>query len=207
MLPCEDQVELRACYDFDGVGEGMLLDRSGSGNDAPAVGVSVGPGPFGDAAAFDADSEIAVPDSTSLDITGPLTLEAWIMVEALPAAERFGVLDNEGQYSLMVYSTDEYRCSTLPGTLLAGPVVLGEWTHVACVYDGGAVRAFVNGTQIGMVAASGSVLTDDPNPMSIGDTSPEFTEPLDGAIGGVRVWNRALDPTELCEAAGVSCGG
>jgi hypothetical protein len=206
MLPCEGQVELAACYDFVGVGDGMLWDRSGNGNDAAAVGVGVVPGPFGDAATFDDGSEIAVPDSASLDIAGPLTFEAWIHVDALPTG-RMGVLDDESQYSLIVYDTDEYRCDMAPGTLYVGPVVLGEWTHVACVYDGAAVRAYVNGSEIGMVAASGPVATRDGEPMSIGDTSPEFDEPFDGAIGGVRVWSRALDASELCEAAGAACGG
>lgn len=197
MLACEGQRDLAACYDFAGVGDGLLLDRSGNGNDAPAVGVGVVPGPFGDAATFDGGSEIAVPDSASLDIAGSLTLEAWILVDALPTSGRFGVLDDEGQYSLIIYDTDQYRCDLAPGTLLAGPVVLGEWTHVACVYDGATLRMVVNGDEIGTIAASGPVATNDGNPTAIGDTSPGFDEPLDGAIGGVRVWSRALDPAEL----------
>lgn len=197
MLACEGQLDLAACYDFAGVGGGTLLDRSGNGNDAIVVGVGVVPGPFGEAATFDSASRITVDDSASLDIADAITLEAWVLVNALPSAGRSGILDNEGQYSLIVYDTDEYRCDLAPGTLFAGPVVLGEWTHVACVYDGVTLRAYVDGSEIGRIDASGAVATDDPNPMAIGDTSPEFTEPLDGAIGGVRVWSRALDPAEL----------
>lgn len=197
MLACAGQLDLAACYDFVGVGDGMLIDRSGNGNDADAVGVGVVPGPFGEAATFDQDSAIAVDDSPSLDIAGSLTLEAWILVDALPAAGRFGILDNEGQYSFIIYDTDEYRCNIADGTLYAGPVVVGEWSHVACVYDGASLGIYVNGEEIGMIGAGGAVGTADTNPMTIGDTSPELTEPLDGAVGGVRVWSRALDPAEL----------
>lgn len=207
VLQCEGQADLQACYDFVGVGSGMLWDRSGNGNDAVAAGVGVVPGPFGDAATFDTDSEIAVPDSASLDIPGPITIEAWIRVDALPHAARVGVLDNEGQYDLTIYPSDEYRCNTAPGQLFAGPVVVGEWSHVACVYDGFALRAYVNGVEIGSTGASGPLLTADTEPMSIGDTSPTFDEPFDGAIGGIRVWSRALGSGELCEAAEPLCGG
>lgn len=206
-LVCAGQDALAACYDFAGVGRGMLLDGSGNGNDAAAVGVGVVPGPFGEAATFDAESEIAVPDSPSLDIAGLFTVEAWILVDAVPSDGRVGVVDNEGQYSLMIYAGDQYRCDISGASLYVGPVVVGEWSHVACVFDGAALRAYVNGTEVGMLAATGPLLTENGDPMAIGDTSPDFAEPLSGAVGGVRVWSRALEPTELCEAAGDACGG
>lgn len=205
VLPCAGQAELAACYDFGGVGRGMLLDGSGNDNHGTATGVGVVPGPFGEAATLDAGSEIAVPDSPSLDIPGPFTVEAWILVDAVPAEGRAGVVDREGQYSLIIYATDEYRCDIFGASLYVGPVVVGEWSHVACVFDGAALRAYVNGTEAGMVGATGPLLTDNVDPMSIGDTSPEFGEPLPGAVGGVRVWSRALEPAELCEAAGPAC--
>ena len=65
------------------------------------------------------------------------------------------------------------------------------------MYDGASLRIYVDGEEIGMIGAGGAVGTADTNPMTIGDTSPGFDEPLDGAIGGVRVWSRALDPAEL----------
>lgn len=207
LLPCAGLAELAACYDFTSVGGGTLSDLSGNGNDAAAVGVGVVPGPFGEAATFDDDSEIAVPDSPSLDIAGPLTFEVWTLVDALPSAGRMGLLDDDGQYSLMIYANDEYRCDLAGAPVFVGPVVLGEWTHVACVFDGAAVRAYVNGTQLGMAGTNGPVSTGSGEPTSIGDSSPDFDEPLLGAIGGVRVWSRALDPAELCEAAGAACPG
>jgi Concanavalin A-like lectin/glucanases superfamily len=202
---CTPEPALAACYDFAGVGRGMLWDSSGNDNHAAAVGVGVVPGPLGEAATFDDGSEIAVPDSASLDIPDLLTLEAWVRVDGLPRSGRMGIIDNEGQYSLMIYASDEYRCDIDGAGLYAGPVVQGEWSHVACVFDGAAMRAYVNGTQIGMLAATGPLLTANGYPMSIGDTSPELDEPLRGAVGGVRVWSRALEPAELCEAAGDAC--
>jgi hypothetical protein len=204
----EGRAELVACYDFAGVGRGTLWDRSGNGNDGEALGVGVVAGPFGDAATFDHDSRIAVPDSASLDLEGAHTLEAWLRLDALPTGgARAGVLDKEGQYSLILYDDGRYRCDSLAGTLFAGPAVLGAWTHVACVYDGTTLRFVVDGRVLGSTPASGPLATLDTDPMSIGDTSPDFDEPLTGAIGAVRVWSRALELAELCDAAGAACTG
>lgn len=205
---CPAQAALAACYDFAGLRGGTLLDQSGNGNDGTASAVGVVMGPFGTAATFDARSEIAVPDSASLDLTGEHTLEAWIRVDALPPpGDRYGVLDKEGQYSLFVYDSDDYRCDSAAGTLYAGPVVLGSWTHVACVYDGTSLRLYVDGMEWGSTDAGGALNTTNTDPMAIGDTSPEFDDPLAGAIGGVRVWSTALAPAALCEAAGPACTG
>jgi hypothetical protein len=204
---CADRAELAGCWDFADVGSGMLLDGSGNGNHGTAMDVTVVPGPFGEAATFDGDSEVSVPDSVSLDIAGNITLEVWLRIDALPGGGRVGILDKDGQYSLMLYADQGYRCAILDVEAFAPVAGVGAWTHLACVYDGAAVRVYVDGTEAIMLPASGAIPTVDTNPMSIGDTSPDFNEPLDGAIGGVRVWSAALDATALCEAAGPACTG
>lgn len=196
MLACPDRVELAGCWDFADLASGTLWDGSGNDNHGTVVGVGVVPGPFGEAATLDDDSEIAVPDSASLDIAGSLSLETWVMVDALPPG-RVGIVDKDGQYSLMIYADGGYRCNMATVSVFATPVVLGAWTHLACVYDGATLRLFLDGTEVGSAPASGPVLTDNALPMGIGDTSPDFLEPLAGAVGGLRVWSRALDPAEL----------
>jgi hypothetical protein len=206
VLPCPGRAELAGCWDFADLGSGMLWDGSGNGNHGTVMAVGVVPGPFGEAASFDDDSEISVPDSASLDIVGPLSFETWVRVDAVPSSGRVGIVDNDGQYSLMIYADGGYRCE-MAGTTVFAAVVVGTWTHVACVYDGAALRLYRGGTEAGSAPASGPVGTDNELPMSIGDTSPDFLEPLAGAIGGLRVWSAALDPAEVCEAAGDACTG
>jgi hypothetical protein len=206
VLACPDRVELAGCWDFADLASGTLWDGSGNDNHGTVAGVGVEPGPFAEAATFDDDSEIAVPDSASLDIAGSLSVEIWVRVDALPSTGRVGILDKDGQYSLMIYADGGYRCNMATVNVFATPV-LGVWTHLACVYDGAALRLYLDGTEVGSAPASGPVLTDNALPMGLGDTSPDFFEPLAGAIGGVRVWSRALDPAELCEAAGAACSG
>lgn len=207
VLECDDD-QLAACYDFRGVGRGTLVDRSGNGNDAIVSIAALVEGPFGDAATFDEDSRIPVADDASLDIAGALTLEAWVIIDALPdEGERFGILDNEGQYSLMVYGDDRYRCSMGGANVRAGPVRRRQWSHVACVHDASAaeVRLYVDGEQLAAGGSEGQQNTGNAAPMSLGDTSPAFEEPLQGALGGTRVWSTARSAEQLCEAAGPWC--
>lgn len=204
---CVPQAGLEACYDFLGVGGGTLLDLSGNGNDAPAVGIGVVPGPFGDAATFGADAQIAVADSPSLDVDTVITTEAWILLDSLPSGTRMGVIDNDGQYAMTIQATDQYRCSGAGMSLLHGPVALGRWTHMACVYDGAAMRLFLDGTEAATLPNTGPLNTGNTEPMSVGDTSPAFSQPLEGALGGLRIWSVVRTPEQLCEAAGESCAG
>ncbi len=207
-LPC-DRAErgLMACYDFAGIDGGTLEDRTSQDNDGAVTDVDVVPGPFGEAAMFGPDARIEIPDSESLDISEALTFGAWIRPDALPELGRMGILDNDGQYSMFIYASDEYRCAAAGADFRAGPVVLREWTHVACVHDDvrGEVRLYVNGMELDSQATMGDVNTNNPEPISIGDDSPSFAETFIGAIGGVRVWSAVRSPAQLCEAAGDLC--
>lgn len=196
-----------ACYDFAGLEDGMLEDHTGQDNHGTVAGVGVVPGPFGEAAMFGRGARIEILDSESLDISGALAYEAWIRADALPEFGRMGILDNDGQYSVFIYASDEYRCAAAGADFYAGPVVLGEWTHVACVHDDvdDRVRLYVNGVELDSQATLGDVNTNNGEPLSIGDDSPSFAETFIGAIGGVRVWSTVRSAEQLCEAAGELC--
>lgn len=156
---------------------------------------------------FGPGARIEVPDSESLDISASLAFEAWIRVEDLPEAGRMGIIDNDGQYSLFIYDFDQYRCAAGGANLLVGPVIRGEWSHVACVHDAAANRLhlYVNGVERDSAGTLGELTTDSTNPIAIGDDSPSFVETFIGAIGGVRVWSTVRSAEQLCEAAGDLC--
>jgi len=205
---CDPAEGLRACYDFANVGGGTVVDGSGNGNDGHTTNVVQVPGPFGDAAQIGPGSRIEVQDSSSLDITGSLTVEVWTRVEALPSANRMGLLDNDGQYSVFFYSNGEYRCSAGEQLLFGGSVPKGEWIHVACVYDHEAntMALYVDGALEAMTPTNGDPIpTNNPQPVALGSDSPSFNDRLDGVLGGVRVWSTARSPEQLCEAAGDLC--
>jgi hypothetical protein len=71
-------------------------------------------------------------------------------------------------------------------------VQLGEWQHVAGTFDGTTSRAFLNGEQIGEMAASGTIITNT-NTATVGGAT------FQGAIDEVKVFDRALTVNEIAE--------
>src|SRR5262245_61393603 len=83
--------ELVAWYRFEDAAQPKVLDSSIYGNHAtPSAGVQRGaPGRFGAGVKFDGNkSQIVAPYSASLDITGPITIEAWAYFETPIASNR-----------------------------------------------------------------------------------------------------------------------
>ena len=113
-------------------------------------------------------SYATVPSSTLLDITGPLTVEAWIKVNAIGTAqgivERYGPTDSgSGGYALRITNTGKLhffigndstsagQSDTLDG---ATTITAGQWHHVAGIYDGAQMRVYVDGVSDGVKSTS-----------------------------------------------------
>src|SRR4051812_7924947 len=75
---------LVAAYNFDAGSGSTLVDQSGNGNTGTIRNASWTSGKNGKALAFDGSSSwVTVPDSTSLDLTSAMTLEAWVKPSSL----------------------------------------------------------------------------------------------------------------------------
>ena len=95
---------------------------------------------------------VSVPYSSSLDINGPITVEAWVKRNPAGATqaivERYGA--NDGGYAVRIES-DRLCFYTLNNNhdfhrLVSNSVVTtGVWHHVAAVYDGGQKQIFIDG--------------------------------------------------------------
>jgi hypothetical protein len=199
-------LDLVACFDFEDLAMDTLIDGSSHGNHGTATGVGLTGGPLGQAVSFDENSRVEVPDSDSLNLTHEMTLEVWIRIDELPTTTRVGVLDNDGQYSIFLFRDTGLRCSGSGHYLYLYPVPTHTWMHVACVAGDGVHRMYVDGKLIDETSFAGPMNTGNTNPMAIGDDSPNFDQPLAGAIGGVRIWSRPLNESEVCAAAGQRCG-
>ena len=193
--------DLRACYDFSDLGEGILTDLSTYGNHGTVTAVEVEAGPFGQAVRVAQEAEISVPDSASLDVEGPATWEAWILVDTLPTTGRVGILDNDGQYSIILYADGGLRCNGGGLNVFAPDVPVGQWVHVACTFEQGEMVVWVDGDPVDSATGGTPISTAFGAPLSIGDTSPDFASPLEGLVGGVRVWSEARSQREITEAA------
>jgi PKD repeat protein len=78
------------------------------------------------------------------------------------------------------------------------------WTHLATTYDGATLRLYVNGVQVSSVAQTGNILTST-NPLEIGGDSI-YGQFFRGTIDEVRVYNRALSPSQIRDDMNASVG-
>ncbi len=194
---------LVAAYAFDEGAGTTTSDASGnSHNGTISNGTWTALGRFGAALQFNgASGGVTVSDAAALDLTGGMTLEAWVYPTSTVVGWRAVISKNTERYFLMAGSDNNRPVGggtfTAGGTLnLRAPNVLpvNTWTHLAATYDGTNVRIFVNGVQAASQAQTGA-LTTSTGTLTIGYDA--YGEVFAGRIDEVRVYNRALSGAEI----------
>jgi hypothetical protein len=187
---------LLLCMTMDGV----VADESNK-NLQPATAslVTFAPGRVGLAGVFTDASFVAIPESTVMTTTAS-TIEAFIHPSSLPAnGGRYMVVDFDARYALGVGAGGTLLC-TGGATMQVGSVSVGKWTHVACVHDpdGGQLRAYIDGTLAGNIAAA--PLSSTGNGAAVGMNDPSGDN-FDGLIDEVRVWKAARTAAQIAASA------
>jgi len=193
--------QLVACFEF----EGNTLDSSNHHYDATMTNVAFAPSKWGMAMAFGATSAADVDDHAGAFDLAAITIEAWIEPTEVPVSGRAGIVDNNGQYGFFLHPGGELHCTMVNGVSLApaiAAVVAGQWTHVACTYDGSTTRIYANGSVIAE-GTGGSVLATGGNTgISIAaDNPPGSGSQLFGLIDRVRITSNARTHDEICADA------
>ena len=199
---------LVAAYGFDEGSGTTTADQSGNGGSGTLTNTSwAATGRFGKALSFNGtNASVTIPDSNPLDVTSGMTVEAWINPSALGNTWRTVALkEQSGYYAYGLYASTGAGTSVPSGNGLVGGVdrdvrgaaqlPLNTWTHLATTYNGSALVLYVNGAQVGTLAATGSIATST-NPLKVGGNAI-WGEWFSGLIDEVRVYNRALTPTEI----------
>lgn len=188
------------------------LDSSGSGNHGTrsANMTSVPGAPVGETALFFNGAErVSVSDSPSLNMTAGISICAWVKAESWNSPS---VILSKGtgvayQYLLQAYAGN--LMFNLNGGFPA-PIELttplpstGAWHHVAGTFDGSQIALYLDGTVVTQRVATGSIAISA-NQLNIGAIlgPPNPYGFFTGAIGDVRIYNRALNPSEIGELAG-----
>ena len=168
-------------------------------------------GKFGKALSFNgATSFVDLGNPTALQVTGSMTIEAWVKASANPA--------DDGQI-VSKWNGSGWQFKTSPDT---GPHTFGfgvsgagsgmtqrysssgrslsTWYHIAGVYDATArtLSTYVNGV-LNNGQLSGTVPSAQVNPpvnVNIGRRTDDGFH-FSGVIDEVRIYNRALTPTEI----------
>jgi hypothetical protein len=212
--PLLEQLESRAlpsllaAYSFDQGAGTTLSDVSGNGNNgtiSDAVWTKLGK--YGGALQFNgaSDSFVSIPDVAALHLAKGMTLEAWVDPSSLSnsGGNWCAVVSKEHVNSSNDISYALYAAqgtgkgpashilinSTDVGASTSTKLALNTWTFLSSTYDGTTLRMYVNGTQVGTKAISGSIfVTTDPLKIG-GDWSLEM---FTGLIDNVRIYNTAL---------------
>jgi large repetitive protein len=152
---------------------------------------------------------VTVPDHASLDITGAITLAAWVRLDVLATTYviKKAAQDVTNGYELGLASTGRpflrfNQAASLDTYRVNATTILptnGTWAHVAGTYDGTTMRVYVNATQEGTLTTSPTITTNN-IALGLGAEGGGF-RPLDGAIDDLRIYNRALSATEITALA------
>lgn len=191
-------------------------DASGFGHDALCEGescpVSV-PGQVGTAFHFDgADDHLVIPHHPELDTTEGFTVSVWFYPE-----------DDESAHAIVArpYGQQSENSWVLQSSRFCGPAErmylktvdapvlcaqtsfrLREWNHVAVTWDGAGKWLWLNGQ---LSATQSGALVQDVHDIIIGgdvNDGESFEIPFAGAIDDVRIYERALEHSEILELAG-----
>ena len=196
---------LVAAYSFD-EGTGTTAgDRSGHGNTGTLNNVTWSPnGVFGSAASFNGttSSFVSVPDSSSLDLTNGMTLEAWVKPTTDSGWNTVLLKEQTNAYSYAMYANTNDNTPTggveAPSdTEVQGntQVPVNTWTHLAVTYNGTVLALYVNGAQVATTLATGPITTSN-GQLRIGSNSI-WGEPFNGLIDEVRIYNQPLTAAQI----------
>lgn len=189
-------------------GEGNANDIIDGNNGTLQQDATFAAGRVGQAFSFDGLNDyVEVPDSANLNITGAITLDAWIKTSGtndfsgivgkiLPVEPRTG-------YLLNVDSNSKFRCDIIRARPPQGTVVSitsvedSNWHHVACTYDGATVKVYVDGNFEASVSYTDGIGVNN-EPLRIGrDPGLAPNRDFNGLIDEVEVYNRALTDAEI----------
>ena len=188
--------------------ENDLTDSAPPANDANgAVTPIYDTGRIGDALVLDGSNQYAtVPNSADLDITGPITMAAWVKPDVVGTQHliKKATMNLVNGYELslsspghvftrfnQVASADTYRIDATSFYPTDGDT----WIHVAATWDGTTITLYVNGAAEGTVDFAGPIATND---LALGiGAQADGTSKLNGSLDDVRLYNRALGDTEI----------
>jgi hypothetical protein len=208
---------LVAEWRFDQVTLGKLQDSSGNGLDGTATGVvplalvdglhmrdappidAVSPG----ALAFDGTpgSLVTVPDQALLNLSGALTLESWVYLDAfdqpwqaiVTKGNDWGLTRNDETSQVAFRTSSGASLHDLVG---ATELLPGRWYHLAATWDGQDKRLYLDGVLDAKAPWSGS-LDASSDDLTFGGNAASANREFKGKIDSVRVWALARSSEEI----------
>jgi hypothetical protein len=199
---------LVAAYGFEEGAGNTTADSSGNG----LTGSITTPnwrtdGKFGKALRFtnSQNSWVNIADNALLRLTNGMTISAWVKpTSALPMWPTVLMKERSGELTYALYANSDgnqpnvdYTANGSEVNLNAGSALpLNTWTYLTGTFDGTTMKLYVNGVEVGSQPAS-SPIDVTTGVLRIGGDRVWTGEFFPGLIDEVRIYNRALSPTEI----------
>ena len=116
---------------------------------------------------------------------------------------------NNNRFTVFVRSGYSYLCFSISGganesssqyTYVSSSLTLDEWTHVACTYESGQVKIYLNGALDKQYTTTFVPSFSDTPFIGIG-AAPNAAEPVTAYLNDVRIYNHCLSLMEVKELA------
>ena len=198
--------DLVAWYQFEGNADdisGNELHGTEMGDPTYEAGV------YGLAIDLDADGDYVDCGSDQLfDITGEITVAAWLNIRSIPSAWTAAVAKGENAWRLSNVNMDPRfhfgitwwenpDASSIDGATAFG---YNEWHHATGSFDGSNINVYLDGVLDGTAPTTEPIGISTTN-LFIGENSESTGRFWDGLIDEVRIFDRALSADEILELA------
>jgi hypothetical protein len=149
------------------------------------------------------DDYVSAGSSVSLNVTNPLTVEAWVKLDSYNSDTNVGQViagsyaGGVGYIFLLRGPGARLGLRLHPGSyqaIDADDLALNQWYHVVGTYDGATIRVYVNGAVKSSVNWTGVVASSS---LIIGRASWYNGNFFNGTIDEVMIANRSLNATEV----------
>ena len=163
---------------------------------------------YGRAGLFDGNNDyVRVPDSDSLDITDAITVEAWVNGKVYSTTGDainyvIGKKGDSNAFDLVIKNKQaRFRINNggAGSATIIGNTILSEniWYFIAGVYSKseGKIRIYLNGEEDSPAVDYTATINTGDDPVRIGVNVNDLW--FNGKIDEVRIYNRALSPTEI----------
>jgi len=203
-------------WKFDEISGTTLIDSLGNGYDGVYENVSEvqsRTGAVGTAAGFigitsdGAGTYAYVPHSPALDIAFP-TIAGWVKYDAAAggqgvlAGRRFNSSPPYNSFTISKNGGTGVKCKATDGaatsaTASGGNLTYGRWHHIACTYDGSAIRIYIDGVLKESADFAGPIgYSTRPFQFAIENMGQNHGE-LSGALDDWRFYDRPLSAAEI----------
>lgn len=186
---------------------GGWSDTSGNFNEGELFnGASYNSGNLGGVVLDGTDDYVSIPNSSSLNISSAITLEAWIYPTKNTGVQNVISKSTNAVNNGYIYPrTDNgwtasiFYLQTASGwnTLSATWPSLNSWHYTAATYDGSTQKIYINGQLSASRNQTGTITTNS-NSLVIGN-QPGFAEYYGGRVSQVKIYNRSLTASEILQ--------